>query len=56
MTNAESAQANSYTIVTVLDDHLSNATNDHFFVSQMKKNLFKTTTKKLYPAKKMGNK
>ena len=37
MTNAESAQENSHTIVTVQDSHLSNKTNDHFFVSQMKK-------------------
>ena len=36
---AESAQANSHKIITVEDNHLSNATRDHFFVSQMKKNL-----------------
>ena len=36
-TNAESAPANSRTIVTVSDGHLFNATSDHFFVSQMKK-------------------
>ena len=44
MTNAESTQANSHTIVTVQDDRLSNATSDHFFVSQMKKRLSKITT------------
>ena len=53
MTSAESAQANSYTIVTVQDDRLSNTTSDHFFfVSQVKKNLSKTTATKLYHAKK----
>ena len=31
MTNAESTQANSRTIVTVNDDHLFNATSNHFF-------------------------
>ena len=36
MTNAESAQANSHPIVTVQDDHLSNATSNYFFDSQMK--------------------
>ena len=35
--NAESAQTNFYTVITVWDDHLSNATSDHFFVSQIKK-------------------
>ena len=30
-TNSESAQANSGIIVTVWDNHLSNATSDHFF-------------------------
>ena len=30
---------------------LSNATSNHFFDSQMKKNLSKTITTKLYPAK-----
>ena len=40
-TNAESAQANSH----------QNVTSDHFCESQMKKNLSKTTTTKLYPAK-----
>ena len=50
-TNAESAQANSHPIVTVQDNHLSNMTSEHFFDSQMKKNLSKTTTTKLYPAK-----
>ena len=30
---------------------LSNATSNHFFDSQMKKNLSKTTTTKLYSAK-----
>ena len=52
MTNAESDQANSYSIVTVEDDHLYNTTSDHFFTLQNKKNLSKTATKKLYPAKK----
>ena len=44
MLSAESAQANSPTIITVYDDHLSNATSNYFFVSQMKKNLSKTMT------------
>ena len=43
MTNAELTQANSHAIVTVQDDHLSNATSDHFFVSQMEKSLSKIT-------------
>ena len=30
-TNAESAQGNSHPIVTVQDDHPSNATSDYFF-------------------------
>ena len=51
-TNTESAQAISHKIVTASDDHLSNATSDHFFVTQMKKNLSKTTTAKVYPVKK----
>ena len=32
-TNAESAQANSRTIVTVQDDRLPNANSDHFFLT-----------------------
>ena len=40
-TNAEPAQSNSHAIVTVQDDHLSNATSNHFFVSQMKKTCLK---------------
>ena len=55
MTNTESAQANSHIIITVQDNHLSNATRYHFFVSQMKKILSKTTTKNL-SYKEMGNK
>ena len=51
MTNAESAQANSHTIITVFDDHLPNMTSDHFFCLPNEKNLSKTTTTKLYPAK-----
>ena len=31
ITNAESAQANSHAVVTVQDDHLSNATSNYFF-------------------------
>ena len=37
MLSAESAQANSCTIVIVYDYHLSNATSDYFFITQMKK-------------------
>ena len=33
-TNAESAHANSRPIVTVQDDHLSNATSDYFFLTR----------------------
>ena len=52
-TNAEYAQANSHRIITVYDDQQSNATSDHFFVSQIKRNLSKTTTiTTCYPAKK----
>ena len=51
--NSESAQANSHMFVTAYDDHLSNTTSNHFFLSsQMKENLSTTTTTKLYPAKK----
>ena len=32
-TKAESAQANSLPIVTVQDDHLSNTTSNHFFLT-----------------------
>ena len=39
MTNAESAQANSYKIVTVEDDHLSNTTSNHFFCPPNEKKL-----------------
>ena len=35
---------------------LSNATSNHFFDSQMKKNLSKTITTKLYPAKECEKK
>ena len=45
-TNAESAQE------ILVQSLLSNATSDHFFDSQIKKNLSKTTTTKLYPGKK----
>ena len=31
MTNAETTQANSYKIITVQDDHLSNMTSNHYF-------------------------
>ena len=55
-TNAESAQANSHPIVTIQDNRLSNATSDHFFDFQMKKNLSKTATTKLYPAKECKKK
>ena len=51
-TNGEFTQANFRTIYTIQDDHLSNATSDHFLVTQMRKNLSKTTTVKLYPSKK----
>ena len=41
-TNAESAQANSRTIVTVQDDRLPNANSDHFFLtSKWKKTCLK---------------
>ena len=50
-TNAESAQANSPTIVTVEDDHLPNGSSNHFFWPPNEKSLSKTTTTKLYPAK-----
>ena len=52
MTNAESAQENLHTIITVYGDHLSNATSDYFFCLPNEKNLSKTTTEKLDPAKK----
>ena len=52
MTNAESAKVNSHTLVTVQDNHLSNATRDQFFSPKWKKNLSKTTSTKLYLAKK----
>ena len=54
-TNAESAQANSRPIVTVQDDHPSNATSDYFFwlqnekktcLKQQLQNLIGTTHKK----------
>ena len=54
ITNAESTQANCCPTVTVQDDHLSTATT--FFDSQMKKNLSKTTTTKLYPVKEFEKK
>ena len=47
----ESGQANSHTIVTVQDGHLSNTTSNHFCLLDEKK-LSKTTTTKLYSAKK----
>ena len=41
-TNAESAQATSHPVVTVQDDHLSNATSDYFFwLQNEKKNCLK---------------
>ena len=42
-TNAESAQTNSHPIVTVQDNHMSNATSNHFFLTPKwkKKNLVK---------------
>ena len=56
-TNAESAQATSHPVVTVQDDHLSNATSDYFFwLQNEKKKLSKTTTTKLYPAKECEKK
>ena len=46
-TNAESAQANSRSVAT-------SATSNDIFDSQMKKNLSKTISTKLYPAKECG--
>ena len=54
MTNADSTQDNSHTIVTVYDNHLSNMTSN-FFVSQMKKTFIKQPLHNL-PSKEMGNK
>ena len=55
--NADSTQENSHRIVTVQDDNLSNAISDHFFwLPNEKKNLSKTTTAKLYPAKECKKK
>ena len=52
-TNAESAQANSYTIIIVQDDHLPNETSDQFFCPpNEQKQLSKTATAKLYPEEK----
>ena len=48
MTNADSIQANSLTIITVWDNHLSNMTRNLYSVSQMKKSPSKTTTFKLF--------
>ena len=45
--SAESAQANSHTVVTVQDNHLSNVTSDHFICLPNEKNMCKTTTKKM---------
>ena len=39
-------------VQSLLYSHLSNADNEHFFDSQMEKNLSKATTTKPYPAKK----
>ena len=51
-TNTESTQANSCTIITVQGHCLSNMNSNHFFcLPNEKKNLSKTTTTKLYPAK-----
>ena len=50
MTNVESTQANPHTIVPVKDYCI--ATSNHFFCLANEKSLSKTTTKKLYPAKK----
>ena len=36
-TNVKSAQANSRPVITVQDNHLSNATSDHFFKPKWKK-------------------
>ena len=55
MTNAESTQANSHTIITVFDDHLPNMTSDHFFCLPNEKNLSKTTTTN-FTQQKMANK
>ena len=40
-TNAKSAQASSHAVVTIWDDHMSNVTSGHFFVSQKKKHPLK---------------
>ena len=36
-TNSESAQANPHTIISLLDNSLSTATSDHFFLSPKQK-------------------
>ena len=47
-----STQANSHTIVPVQDDHLRNATSDHYFCPPNEKKILpKTTTKSIYPVK-----
>ena len=55
-TNAESAQANSGTIVTIEDDHLSNATSDHFFCLPNEKKPVHNNQYKTLPSEEMGNK
>ena len=56
MTNAESAQANSHTIITVSDNHLSKATNDQFLCLPNEKKPVKNNHYKTLPSKEMGNK
>ena len=59
-TNAKSALANSLTIVTVWDHHLSNANSDcvfpKFIISQMKKKTVLSNLYKTLPIEKIGNK
>ena len=55
MTNPEFPQANSHTVITVWDNHLSNAASDHFIPKMENKNLSKIATAKLYPMERWEN-
>ena len=54
MTNLEFPQANPHTVVTVWDNHLSNAASDHFVHEMEHKNLSQAATAKLYPIERWG--
>ena len=57
MANAGSTQANYHTIVIVQDDHGSNATSEHFFLSlKWKKKPVENNHYKTLPREEMANK